>query len=138
MLSPYQDRQYGIGAKYAVNDRLTLDGFRMTRPLASTVAPGNLFEVIGTQKNYGVEFFAQGDIPPDLSVFGGVTYIDARLLNTHVAATEGQVMVGVPQVKSDLLLDYYPRYFHGVVVTVFCHARPRPPRTYAASLEFDF
>jgi iron complex outermembrane receptor protein len=93
----------------------------MTRPLASTIAPSNVFEVIGTQRNYGVEFFAQGDILPSLSAFGGVTYIDARLLNTHVAATEGQLVVGVPQVKSDLVLDFHPEYFHGAAITVAGH-----------------
>ncbi len=123
VLSPYQDRQYEIGAKYAVTDRLilTLDGFRMTRPLATTVAAGNLFEVIGTQQNYGVEFFAQGELLPGLSALGGVTYIDARLFGTKNAATDGRLVVGVPQVKSDVLLDYHPEVFRGGALTAAGH-----------------
>ena len=123
VLSPYQDRQYEIGAKYAVTDRLilTLDGFRMTRPLATTVAAGNLFEVIGTQQNYGVEFFAQGELLPGLSALGGVTYIDARLFGTKNATTDGRLVVGVPQVKSDVLLDYHPEVFRGGALTAAGH-----------------
>jgi iron complex outermembrane receptor protein len=93
----------------------------MTRPYANTVTPSDLFQVIGTQRNYGVEFFAQGDVTPGLSVLGGATYIDARLLNTGVAGTDGGLVVGVPNWKSDVTLDYHPVFLHGFALTGTAH-----------------
>jgi iron complex outermembrane recepter protein len=123
-LSPYRDRQYEIGAKYALGDNflITLDGFRMTRPLATTNATTNVFGVVGTQRNYGTELFVQGDITPEVSVFGGVTYIDARLEDTHVAATNDKLVVGVPHFKTDIQLDYHPEFTQGVAFTGSVHS----------------
>jgi iron complex outermembrane receptor protein len=103
-LAPYQDQQYEFGVKYAITPGflVTFDVFHMTRPLAATNAISNIFAVVGTQRNNGAEFFVQGNIMPELTVFGGVTYIDARLLDTGVAATNDKLVVGVPTVKAML------------------------------------
>ena len=103
-LAPYQDQQYELGVKYAFTPGflVTFDVFHMTRPLAATNAISNIFAVVGTQRNNGAEFFVQGNIMPELTVFGGVTYIDARLLDTGVAATNDKLVVGVPTVKAML------------------------------------
>ncbi len=121
-LSPYHDTEYEIGAKYAVTPSLllTVDGFRMTRPFADTLAD-NVFQVIGEQRNYGIETFAQGDVTPALSVFGGVTYIDAQLMNTGVASTNGKLVVGVPHFKTDIAIDYHPVFMDGFAVTGAVH-----------------
>jgi iron complex outermembrane receptor protein len=125
LLAPYRDKQYEVGVKYAVfkDFLVTLAAFDMTRPLASTVAVGstNVFEVIGTQHNRGVELFAQGNLRPDLSIFGGVTYIDARLVNTGDPTTENGRVVGVPTVKSDIAIDYHPYFAHGFAFTGAVH-----------------
>ncbi len=122
-LAPYSDEQYEIGAKYAVTGRLllTLDAFRMTRPYAAVAAATNLFGVIGEQRNTGAEFFAQGDLTRELSVFGGVTYIDARLLDTGVASTSGGLVVGVPTWKTDVTADLHPRLVPGLGLTATVH-----------------
>jgi iron complex outermembrane recepter protein len=103
-LSPYHDQEYEVGAKYAFTPQLlaTVALFHMTRPLAETDSVTNIFEVVGTQRNNGAEFFVQGSIVPQLSVFGGVTYIDARLIDTGVATTDDKLVVGVPVVKAML------------------------------------
>ncbi|MDR3537591.1 MAG: TonB-dependent siderophore receptor [Acetobacteraceae bacterium] len=122
-MAPYQDKQYEIGAKYAVTKDLliTLDGFHMTRPLAATNAATNIFSVVGTQRNNGMEMFVQGNVTPDLSVFGGLTYIDARLLGTGNSTTDGKLVVGVPNVKSDFLVDYHPHFVPGLGLTGAVH-----------------
>lgn len=127
-LAPYHDQQYEAGVKYALSKDLliTLDGFRMTRPFATGVADAanlNLetFQVIGMQRNIGAELFLQGAITPDLSIFGGVTYIDARLENSGDATTNGKFIVGVPQFKSDVVLDYHPAFFNGFAITAAAH-----------------
>jgi iron complex outermembrane receptor protein len=122
-MAPYQDTEYEAGVKYAVSDALlvTLDAFHMTRPLATTNATTNIFSVVGTQRNNGVELFAQGDITPDLSILGGITYIDAKLIGTGVGATNNKWVVGVPDVKSDIVLDYHPAFAKGFALTTAAH-----------------
>lgn len=130
-MSPYRDHQIEIGAKYAVSDSLLLSlaAFRMTRPLASTDAADNLFSVIGSQRNTGVELFAQGDALPSLSVFGGLTYIDAKLLDTGVPSTNDQLVVGVPKLKADLAADFHPAFAHGLALTGAVHVESRRAAT---------
>ncbi len=122
-MAPYHDQEVESGVKYALSKDflVTLDGFRMTRPLAATDATTNIFEVIGTQMNTGVELFAQGAVTPDFSIFGGLTYIDAKLLDTGIAATNDKFVVGVPQFKGDVALDFHPAVFHGVALTAAVH-----------------
>src|SRR3984957_12016512 len=123
-LAPYQDQEYEVGVKYADTPALlaTFALFHMTRPLASTDAVTNIFAVVGTQRNNGAELFLQGDIIPELSVFGGISYIDARLLDTGVAATNGGLVVGVPLFKTDVALDYHPAFMQGFALTGGVHA----------------
>jgi iron complex outermembrane recepter protein len=129
ILAPYHDQEYEVGVKYAVTPGLlaTFALFNMTRPLASNVvSPTNsalqTFEVVGTQRNNGAELFLQGQVYQDLSVFGGVSYIDARLVNTGVAATNGRLVVGVPLFKTDVALDYHPAAWQGFALTGGVHA----------------
>jgi iron complex outermembrane recepter protein len=93
----------------------------MTRPLAETNAVTNIFQVVGMQRNNGIELFAQGNATSDLSIFGGVSYIDARLFDTGSATTNGKEVVGVPVVKSDIAFDYHPAFAHGFAVTGAAH-----------------
>ncbi|GAB2901216.1 TonB-dependent receptor [Paraburkholderia jirisanensis] len=122
-LSPYRDRQYEVGAKYALNESFLVStaAFWMTRPLASTDAVTNVFSVVGTQRNAGVELFVQGDATSDLSLFGGVTYIDARLQDTGRASTNDKLVVGVPKFKGDLAADYHPAFAYGLAFTGAVH-----------------
>ena len=123
-LTPYNDQEYEAGVKYAVTPSLlaTFALFHMTRPLAETNATTNIFQVVGTQRNNGAELFLQGDIYSDLTVFGGISYIDARLLNTGVASTDGRLVVGVPLFKTDMVVDYHPAAWQGFALTGGVHA----------------
>jgi iron complex outermembrane receptor protein len=123
ILSPYRDLQYEAGAKYqlAPNFLVTVAGFRMTRPLATTDAVSNVFSVVGTQRNWGGELFGQGSLTPSLSLLGGVTYIDARLVGSGVAATNNMRVVGVPHFKSDISADFHPTIADGFALTGAVH-----------------
>jgi iron complex outermembrane receptor protein len=130
-LSPYHDKQYEAGVKYAVSDRLllTADAFRMTRPLAQTDATTNVFAVVGTQRNLGVEFFAQGDLTPSLSVLGGMTWVDARVIGSGIPGGNRKLVVGVPHVKSDASLDYHPASLAGFAFIGTLHFQSRRAAT---------
>lgn len=122
-LALYRDKQVEGGVKYALDNGLllTVAAFHMTRPLATTDAATNVFAVAGTQTNNGAEFFAQGNLRPDLSLFGGVTYIDAKLDGTTNPATNDKRVVGVPRFKSDFVLDYHPDFARGFSVNGVLH-----------------
>ena len=123
ILNPYRDTDYEAGFKYAVTPDflVTVDGFRMTRPLAQTVAATNVFQVIGTQRNWGAELFGQGALGPNLSLLGGVTYVDARLEGSMVPGTNDKRVVGVPQWKADLAADVHPLSLKGLAFTGAVH-----------------
>jgi iron complex outermembrane receptor protein len=123
ILSPYRDTQYEAGAKYQLTPAflVTAAGFRMTRPLATTSAATDIFAVVGTQRNWGGELFGQGSLTPWLSLLGGVTYIDARLLDTGMAATNDKRVVGVPELKSDVSADFHPALAGGFALTGAFH-----------------
>lgn len=130
-LSPYHDKQYETGVKYAVSDHLLLTAaaFYMTRPLAQTDAASNVFAVVGMQRNRGVELFAQGDLAPSLSLLGGITWVDARVEGSQVPDGNDKLVVGVPEVKTDLSLDYHPAFFHGFALTGGVHFQSRRAAT---------
>ena len=123
ILTPYRDTDYEAGFKYALTPDflVTVDGFRMTRPLAQTVAATNVFQVIGTQRNWGAEIYGQGAISPDLSLLGGVTYVDARLENSLLANTNDKRVVGVPNWKADFAADLHPASLKGLAFTGALH-----------------
>ncbi|CAB3793300.1 TonB-dependent receptor [Pararobbsia alpina] len=122
-MGPYHDTEYDVGAKYAVSNDLlvSLDAFRMTRPLAEADLTSNIFSVVGTQRDAGVELFVQGNLLRDLTVLGGVTYIDARLWGTGNPTTNDMLVVGVPNWKADLAFDYHPGFAYGFALTGAVH-----------------
>lgn len=124
-LPPTRDYELETGAKYQFNPDflITLDGFRMTQAFAGTDA-NNLYTVVGTQRNWGAELFGAGSITPDVSLFGGVTYIDARLLTSgtaYPAAAYDKRVIGVPNWKSDITLDVHPELLGGLAFTGTLH-----------------
>jgi iron complex outermembrane receptor protein len=129
-LAPYHDKQVEVGAKYAVADNLLLTAaaFHMTRPLATTSA-ANVFAVVGTQTNNGMELFAQGNLRRDLSLFGGVTYVEATLDGSDNPATNDKLVVGVPKFKSDFVLDYHPDFVPGLAFNGAMHYEDRRAAT---------
>ncbi len=142
-LSPYTDHSYEVGAKYALTDRvlLTLDGFRMAQPNAQTVfitPTVETYEVVGTQRDSGSEFFVEGDLVRDLSIYGGVTYLDPRIVSPgHVlvngVSINGKLVVGVPHVKEDVVFDYHPAIVPGLGFTAVVHSETQRAATDANS-----
>jgi iron complex outermembrane receptor protein len=130
-LAPYHDTMYEGGVKYAPSERLlvSLDAFRMTRPFAQTNPANKVFQVIGEQRNTGVELFVQGAVTRDLSLFGGATWIDAKLYGSVLPQVNGKWVVGVPEFKTDLAADYHPAVLQGAALTAAVHAESQRAAT---------
>ncbi len=88
-----------------------------------------MFQVIGEQRNTGAELFVQGAVTRDLSLFGGATYIDAKLFGSILPAVNGKWVVGVPEFKGDLAADYHPAVLQGVALTAAVHAESQRAAT---------
>ncbi len=50
-----------------------------------------------------------------------ITYLDPRLQNSGVDATNNGLIVGVPHWKTDVNLDYHPAFAHGGALTGTVH-----------------
>jgi iron complex outermembrane recepter protein len=106
ILSPYRSKQYEIGSKYTFREmNYTLAGFQIKRPFAFTQTDGSYGEA-GEQRNRGIEFSTDGKLTRNLRVFGGVTWLDPRLLKTASASTENKQIVGLSKVVVSLMTVY--------------------------------
>jgi iron complex outermembrane receptor protein len=105
-LAPYRSRQEEAGYKVDLGRRLDLmaDVFRIRRPYA--VVSNNLFEVQGDQVNDGVELSARGAVIDNLTVFGGVTFLNPVVTHTGVPTTDDKQILGLSKVVTSMLLDY--------------------------------
>lgn len=104
-LAPYRSKQWELGYKVAFEKvGLSAALFRVERPFA--YAANGIFQVQGDQRNQGLELMANGSLTRDLTVYGGVTYLDPQLLNTGNPATSNKQILGLPRLMSNVLFDY--------------------------------
>ncbi|MGK3112675.1 TonB-dependent receptor [Candidatus Pantoea formicae] len=106
ILAPYRSRQVEVGSKLAI-DKLLLTAalFQIKRPFAYTNASGD-YAVDGEQRNRGLELMADGDVTDRLHVFGGMTWLDPRLLDTASTETDDKQSVGLPRYTASLFAAY--------------------------------
>lgn len=107
-LAPYRSKQWEAGYKIALARGLDLSTaiFRLERPFANVDPADNVFKISGQQVNRGIEVLGIGQVAPGWRLYGGVTFIDAKMEDTGVAATDGKRYVGVPKVHSNFLVEY--------------------------------
>jgi iron complex outermembrane receptor protein len=117
-LAPYRSKEYELGwkASLATID-LSAALFRIERPFANVNPADNVFEISGDQINKGLEASAVGRVADGLTLFGGLTLLDARMEHTPLAATNGQLYVGAPKVKGNVLLEYQVPAVAGLVAS---------------------
>ena len=106
-LTPYRSKQYEIGYKvsFAKMD-FTAAVFHLERPFATIDPADQTFKITGQQANKGLEFSSVGEVAKGLTLYSGITLLDARLDDTPVAATDGRRYVGAAKVKGNALLEY--------------------------------
>jgi iron complex outermembrane recepter protein len=118
-LAPYRSTEYEVGYKAAVDKvNLTAAIFRIQRPFANINYTDNVFEISGEQVNKGLELSAVGEVIQDVTVYGGITFLDARLENTPLASTNDKMFVGAPKVKGNVLVEYRLPTVPGLTATV--------------------
>lgn len=121
ILDPYRSKQWEVGYKVAFSHwNTSLAAFRITRPYAYTMADG-VYRTGGEQRNLGVEWMLDGHLTRDLSLFGGIAWLDPRLFDTGDATTDGKQIVGLPKYTINLLAEYEVRPVPGLATDVNLH-----------------
>lgn len=113
ILAPYRSRQIETGSKLAI-DKLLLTAalFEIKRPFAYTNTSRD-YGVDGEQRNRGVELLADGDVTDRLHLFGGMTWLDPRLVKTVSSQTADKQIVGLPRYTASLFAAYDLPMFSG-------------------------
>ena len=107
-LRPFRSSQHEVGFKAQLSSRasFTAAAFRIERPFAFYDPTDNYFKELGNQRNYGLEISATGDVFEDLTVYGGITFLDPKLVKTVSPETSGKLLAGTPKVRSNLFIEY--------------------------------
>ncbi len=113
VFAPTVNRQKEIGAKYDFGTvSVTTSLFEIEQPSAFTDPTTRRFSVSGLQRNRGIEFNVFGEVIPGVRLLGGLTLIDAKLVNTARLANaargqfDGNAAPGVPDVAFNLYGEY--------------------------------
>jgi iron complex outermembrane receptor protein len=118
-LEPYRSRQIEVGYKIGLeNLDVTAAVFRIERPFANIDPLDRVFRLSGEQVNKGVELSAVGEVGAGLRLFGGLTWLDARMRDTPLASTDGKRYVGAPRWKGNVLLEYALPAVSGLTASV--------------------
>jgi iron complex outermembrane receptor protein len=106
-LPPYRSKEIEAGVKASLAKiDFTAAIFRIQRPFANIDPSDDVFKISGDQVNKGLELSAVGELVGGLTVYGGVTLLNARLEDTGIAATNDKTFVGAPKVKGNALFEY--------------------------------
>ncbi|HEY0917044.1 MAG TPA: TonB-dependent receptor [Solimonas sp.] len=114
-LKPYVSKQQEVGAKFE-NDRigLGLALFSTTRP-RSLIANG-AFTSEGEDRHQGAELTVYGTVTRDLRLLGGLTWLDTEQRKTGNAATQGNQVIGVPELQATLGAEWDVTALRGLAV----------------------
>ncbi len=97
-------KSYEVGGKADLFDgqlSLTIAGFQTETKNARATSDTNTVTFIGERRIRGVEFGFNGNITPEWNVFGGYTYLDAKIVDGgFTALTAAAIMNGTTVVQA--------------------------------------
>jgi len=106
-LPPYRSKEYELGYKASLGKiDLSAALFRIERPFANIDPADKVFKISGEQVNQGLELSGVGELVDGLTIYGGLTWLDAKLEHTPLVSTNDKTYVGAPKVKGNVLLEY--------------------------------
>ncbi|MEO8936194.1 MAG: TonB-dependent siderophore receptor [Burkholderiaceae bacterium] len=109
-LGPEKNKSYEAGAKFdLVDDKLSITGaaFRIEKENARTQISTGVYELDGNIVVEGAELGITGYVSPSWQVFGGYTFLDARLVQASALdGTQGKVPANTPRHSATLWTTY--------------------------------
>lgn len=116
VLAPYVSEQKEVGVKAELGGALlTFALFDMTKAYAYLDPTDQVFKTAGNQNNKGIEIGISGKVLDNLSVFGGFTALDAKVVDDPVLA--GKKPVDVPENMFKLYAEYMVPFVPGLTLT---------------------
>lgn len=105
LLAPFKGKQYELGIKTEPQTGLSINAalFQIEQQI-SFLNDANVFTADGQQRNRGIEVTIAGRITPQLTLFGGATYIDPRVSNSRTILT-GRA-IGTAKERASLFLSW--------------------------------
>lgn len=104
--APYVSKQKEVGVKVdAGNVGGSLALFSTSRP-RSVVDAANVFTSSGSDRHQGAELSVFGRPLAAVRVLGGVTWLDAKQIDTGGAATDGKRVIGVPRTQANAGVEW--------------------------------
>ncbi|MCW2285798.1 iron complex outermembrane receptor protein [Rhodoblastus acidophilus] len=122
-LKPLRSTQYEGGAKASLPGvDVSSALFYIVRPYSATDTDG-YFKNLGNQDDLGAEFTLRGKVTDDLTLVGGVTWLDTKLADMKGAnaVNNGNQVVGIPRWQTSLLAEYAVPQFHGLTGVLNLH-----------------
>ncbi|MFT4111945.1 TonB-dependent siderophore receptor [Silvibacterium sp.] len=111
VFAPAKTNQKEAGVKYEHGTlQATLALYQIAEPDGVENPTTLVFAVTGEQRNRGLEFTLGGNIAPGLRVNGGVSFLDARQINTGDSTTDGKRAEGVPATESTVNFEWTVPY----------------------------
>lgn len=117
-LAPYRSKEWELGYKATLaRIDLTAALFRIERPFANIDPRDKVFRISGEQVNRGLELSAIGEVVHGLTLFAGLTLLNARLEHTPLVSTNDKLYVGAAKIKGNMLFEYRVPGIPGLVTT---------------------
>jgi iron complex outermembrane receptor protein len=123
ILPPYVSHQYEVGAKATVAENLlvTLALFDIDKANQYAINNGNMTYTVaqsGREVHKGIELTATGKLTSDLTLFGGLTFMDPRLTNNPASPIQdGQMPSGVSRASVKLYAEYILPFARDIALT---------------------
>ncbi|MGY8857882.1 MAG: TonB-dependent receptor [Pseudomonadales bacterium] len=116
-LDPYVSEQTELGVKYdngMIGSSLAV--FRTDEPRAY-INNSNTFTAAGENRHQGVELTVFGSPSENMRLNAGVTYLSAKQKDTGDSALDGNRVIGVPTLQSNVNLEYDLAAVEGLTLT---------------------
>ena len=116
-LDPYVSKQTELGVKYdngAIGSSFAI--FHTDEPRAY-INNSNTFTAAGENRHQGVELTVFGSPSENMRLNAGVTYLSAEQKDTGDSALDGNRVIGVPTLQSNVNLEYDLAAVEGLTLT---------------------
>lgn len=121
ILAPYKSKQYEIGGKYTLNEKILLNGaiFRIEKAnkYEKDTTPKLTLTQDGEEIHQGIELGITGKVTDNLTIIAGGTLIDLSVEKVEDKALEGKKPINVASKMAKLYSEYEISQIKGLAIT---------------------
>ncbi|MDN5089500.1 TonB-dependent siderophore receptor [Aliarcobacter butzleri] len=121
ILAPYKSKQYEIGGKYTLNEKILLNGaiFRIEKAneYEKDTTPKLTLTQDGEEIHQGIELGITGKVTDNLTIIAGGTLIDLSVEKVEDKALEGKKPINTASKMAKLYSEYEISQIKGLAIT---------------------